>query len=41
MTVEEEKETEVIAGSLHCPRCQVHYPIVDSIPNLLPPELRN
>jgi len=40
LTVEEENETEVISGSLYCPRCDVHYPIVDSIPNLLPPELR-
>ena len=39
LTVEEEKE-EVITGSLYCPKCQVHYPIVNSIPNLLPPELR-
>jgi len=28
----------VVTGSLHCPRCDEHYPIVDSIPNLLPPE---
>ena len=40
LTAEEENETEVITGSLYCPRCQVHYPIVNSIPNLLPPELR-
>jgi uncharacterized protein YbaR (Trm112 family) len=30
----------VVAGSLYCPKCAVHYPIVDSIPNLLPPEQR-
>jgi uncharacterized protein YbaR (Trm112 family) len=40
LTVEEEKETEVITGSLYCPKCQVHYPITNSIPNLLPPDLR-
>jgi len=39
LTVEEEKEV-VVTGSLYCPKCQVHYPIVNSIPNLLPPELR-
>ena len=39
LTVEEENE-EVVTGSLYCPQCQVNYPIVDSIPNLLPPELR-
>jgi uncharacterized protein YbaR (Trm112 family) len=38
LTVEEENE-EVITGSLYCPKCQVHYPITNSIPNLLPPEL--
>jgi uncharacterized protein YbaR (Trm112 family) len=38
LTVEEEKEGEVVTGSLHCPKCGVNYPIVDSIPNLLPPE---
>jgi uncharacterized protein YbaR (Trm112 family) len=31
---------EVIEGSLHCARCNETYPIQDSIPNLLPPELR-
>jgi uncharacterized protein YbaR (Trm112 family) len=40
LTVEEENGEEVVTGSLYCPKCQVHYPIVDSIPNLLPPELR-
>jgi uncharacterized protein YbaR (Trm112 family) len=40
LTVGEENETEVITGSLYCPKCQVRYPIVDSIPNLLPLELR-
>jgi uncharacterized protein YbaR (Trm112 family) len=38
LTVKEEKGGEIISGSLHCPKCRVDYPIVDSIPNLLPPE---
>jgi uncharacterized protein YbaR (Trm112 family) len=38
LTVEEEKEGEVVTGSLHCSKCGVDYSIVDSIPNLLPPE---
>jgi uncharacterized protein YbaR (Trm112 family) len=38
LTVGEENEQEVFTGSLYCPKCAVHYPIVDSIPNLLPPE---
>ena len=40
LNVEEENEQEIITGSLHCPKCDEHYPIADSIPNLLPPELR-
>jgi len=41
LSVEEEKEQEVITGSLYCPRCDVRYPIVDTIPNLLPPDQRD
>lgn len=40
LSVEEEDEKEIIKGSLYCESCSVTYPIVDSIPNLLPPELR-
>lgn len=35
-----EEGDEVIEGSLHCARCNETYPIADSIPNLLPPQLR-
>ena len=38
LTVEEESEAEIISGSLYCPKCDVIYPISDTIPNLLPPE---
>ncbi len=38
LTVEEENEREIVAGSLHCRKCDVRYPIVETIPNLLPPE---
>jgi uncharacterized protein YbaR (Trm112 family) len=38
LTVEQEDEREVITGSLYCAKCAVSYPIVDTIPNLLPPE---
>ncbi len=41
LSVKDEKEQEIIAGSLHCPKCNVHYPIEDSIPNLLPSELHH
>ena len=38
LAVGEEEGEEIITGSLRCPRCGVDYPIMDSIPNLLPPE---
>jgi uncharacterized protein YbaR (Trm112 family) len=39
--VETEEEEDVIAGSLNCAGCSETYPIEDSIPNLLPPQLRS
>ncbi len=39
--VETEDEKEIVSGSLYCSKCEVHYPIVDTIPNLLPPDQRN
>jgi len=41
LTVDEENEKEIVAGSLHCSKCDVRYPIVDTIPNLLPPEKKS
>ncbi len=38
--VEKEDGPEIVAGSLHCGQCQEDYPIQDSVPNLLPPNLR-
>ena len=38
LTVETEDENEIVAGSLYCARCNVRYPIKDTIPNLLPPD---
>ncbi|MSQ61732.1 MAG: Trm112 family protein [Dehalococcoidia bacterium] len=40
LIADEESEGEIVAGSLHCAKCQERYPIIDTIPNLLPPELR-
>ena len=40
LTVEAENEQEIVAGSLYCRKCDAHYPIKDTIPNLLPPEMR-
>ncbi|MFC1943374.1 methytransferase partner Trm112 [Chloroflexota bacterium] len=36
LSVTDENETEVVTGSLYCPKCNVHYAIADTIPNLLP-----
>jgi uncharacterized protein YbaR (Trm112 family) len=41
LSVEAEREGEIVTGSLYCPKCAYRYPIVDSIPNLLPPERRD
>jgi len=41
LTVEEEKGKEIVSGSLYCRKCDERYPIVDTIPNLLPPDERN
>ncbi len=41
LNAEEEDEKEVVKGSLYCASCSVSYPIEDTIPNLLPPEVRN
>ena len=38
---EVEEGDEVVKGTLYCAKCDESYPIEDSIPNLLPPELRN
>lgn len=40
LNVEKEEEQEVVSGSLYCRGCDVRYPIMDSIPNLLPPAAR-
>ena len=41
LQVEEEQEEEVVRGALVCRKCDESYPIEDSIPNLLPPDLRD
>jgi len=41
LSVEEEDEQEIITGSLYCLKCDTRYPIVDTIPNLLPPDQRD
>jgi uncharacterized protein YbaR (Trm112 family) len=39
LKVTEEKDGEVITGSLYCKKCNHDYPIEDTIPNLLPPDI--
>ena len=41
LTVEEEDDKEIINGNLFCGQCEENYPIEDTIPNMLPPELRD
>lgn len=41
LKVDEEKGEEIVTGSLYCSNCNHSYPIVDTIPNLLPPEQQN
>jgi uncharacterized protein YbaR (Trm112 family) len=40
LTIDQENADEVLDGSLFCANCNETYPIRDSIPNLLPPDLR-
>ena len=40
LTVDEEDDKEIITGKLHCAKCNEDYPITDTIPNLLPPDMR-
>ncbi len=37
---EKENEDEILSGNLFCPACAVYYPVVDGIPNMLPPDMR-
>ena len=40
LTVDDENEKEIVSGSLFCQKCDERYPIEDTIPNLLPPDMR-
>ena len=40
LTTELEEGDEIVTGSLLCDSCDESYPIEDTIPNLLPPDLR-
>ena len=41
LTVTEQDGDEIVAGFLRCKGCQEEYPIQDTIPNMLPPSLRD
>jgi len=41
LSIKEEDKNEIITGSLYCEKCNETYPITDTIPNLLPPDLRD
>jgi uncharacterized protein YbaR (Trm112 family) len=41
LKTEKAENEEIISGALYCQRCQVSYPISDTIPNLLPPNNLN
>ena len=38
LRVDKEEGEEIVTGSLYCSACNYSYPIVDTIPNLLPPD---
>ncbi len=40
LTATMEEGDEIVRGSLRCGACDETYPIEDSVPNLLPPSLR-
>jgi uncharacterized protein YbaR (Trm112 family) len=40
LRVDREEGDEVIEGTLRCGQCEESYPIIDAIPNLLPPTMR-
>ena len=40
LSVTEREGDEIVSGSLRCAECGEVYPIEDTIPNMLPPSLR-
>lgn len=41
LSVRRRESTEIVEGTLRCPKCSVDYPIDDGIPDLLPPDERD
>ncbi|MDO8472607.1 MAG: methytransferase partner Trm112 [Dehalococcoidia bacterium] len=40
LRVDDENAEEVVAGLFTCQKCGTTYPIEDTIPNMLPPDMR-
>jgi len=40
LNIDQQEGEEVVTGSLYCAKCHYSYPIIDAIPNLLPPDLQ-
>jgi uncharacterized protein YbaR (Trm112 family) len=41
LSIEEENEKEIVTGTLYCRKCDVRFPISETIPDLLPPAERD
>ena len=41
LSITEQKGDEIVEGTLTCAQCDEIYPITNTIPNMLPPTLRN
>jgi uncharacterized protein YbaR (Trm112 family) len=41
LAVTQEKDHEIVMGTLTCSKCHTTYPIDEGIPNLLPPDERD
>ena len=41
LTAKKKDGSEIVTGTLTCPKCHVDYPIEDGIPDLLPPDERD
>ncbi len=40
LNIEKKEANEVVSGHIHCSKCQADYPIIDTVPYLLPPDRR-
>ncbi len=41
LRITEQEADEIVTGDLTCRACGEEYPIIDTIPNMLPPSLRD